>query len=157
MSSLVRSSMPEVHCPDGHLPTNRFCSTLLQGKPDPVSALGKCKVKGLKLFFVWYSTRYPRAKRLNTFQGIWKGIHQVYHDTFRTAINKRLSHEFSNVLSDTPSSTEPSLMFLLVAPWLVLQGTPPHQRQPSETDFGLRRGCRGTMLPLDLRYGEVPY
>ncbi|KAL8635049.1 MAG: hypothetical protein Q9228_007422 [Teloschistes exilis] len=132
-----------------------FCSTLLKGKPDPVSALGNCNVKGFKLFFVWYSTKYPRANRSNTFQDIWKGIHQVYYDTFRTAINKRLSHEFSNVLNDTTSSTKPSLMFLLVAPWLVLQGTPPHKRQPSETDFGLRRGCWGVMLPLNLRYGEL--
>lgn len=41
-----------------------------------------CHAGAFKGYLIWYHNQHPRAKRLNTFESVWKGIRQLYYDRF---------------------------------------------------------------------------
>ena len=50
-----------------------------------------------KGYLMWYHREHPRAKRLNTFESIWKGIRQLYYDTHRVAVRDSVGKEVAKV------------------------------------------------------------
>ena len=49
------------------------------------------------LYFVWYRKGHPRAKRLNTYESLWKGLRQLYYDQTQRAIDDSVGKPVTDV------------------------------------------------------------
>lgn len=63
--------------------------------------LKRCDAGLFKGYLIWYHSQHPRAKRLNTFESVWKGIRQFYYDTHGVAVRDSVGKEVAKV-SFTP-------------------------------------------------------
>ncbi len=50
-----------------------------------------------KGFLIWYQKTHLRARRLSTFESVWKWLRQVYYDTYYKVIAKDVGEEITNV------------------------------------------------------------
>ena len=61
--------------------------------------LKKCNANAFKGYLLWYHMQHPRAKRLNTFESMWKGIRQLYYDRYGNIEKDSVDKEVPKVKS----------------------------------------------------------
>ncbi|MCJ1473138.1 hypothetical protein MMC13_001789 [Lambiella insularis] len=67
-------------------------------RKDPLKLLKSCSVSAFKGYLIWYHNTHPRAKRLNTYESVWKTLRQLYYDTCRKVVEKDIGVEITNYL-----------------------------------------------------------
>lgn len=72
----------------------QYCGML---RKDPVKVLKKCSFQAFAGYLNWYAKKHPRARRLNAYESIWKGIRQVYYDTTRKVVDPAVGKPVSRV------------------------------------------------------------
>lgn len=50
-----------------------------------------------KGYLVWYHKTHPRARRLNTYESVWKTLRQLYYDICHKAMVDDVGKEIINV------------------------------------------------------------
>ncbi|KAL8724132.1 MAG: hypothetical protein Q9166_008119 [cf. Caloplaca sp. 2 TL-2023] len=74
----------------------RYCAFL---RKPALSCLKKCNASAFKGYLIWYHKQHPRARRLNTFESVWKGIRQVYYDTYGVVVGDSVGKEVAKFLN----------------------------------------------------------
>ena len=74
-------------------------------RSEPLKVLKKAGCRIFIGYFLWYRRSHERAKRLNTYESIWKWIRQLYYDKFRVempdAIGKPVTDYLHTTFCDT--------------------------------------------------------
>ncbi|KAL8673854.1 MAG: hypothetical protein Q9168_001719 [Polycauliona sp. 1 TL-2023] len=74
----------------------RYCTRIRQ----PVDLLENCDAKFFKGYLMWYQTQYTEtAKRLSTFETMWKGIRQLYYDTYGRKVDDTVGKDVAKFLN----------------------------------------------------------
>ncbi|KAL9050325.1 MAG: hypothetical protein Q9206_005133 [Seirophora lacunosa] len=71
--------------------------------------LKRCDASFFKGYLIWYHNQFSRAKRLNTFESVWKGIRQLYYDTHGVAVRDSVGKEVAKFLN-SPFCTDHDLI-----------------------------------------------
>ncbi|KAI4173581.1 MAG: hypothetical protein LQ346_008404, partial [Caloplaca aetnensis] len=66
---------------------------------EPLRLLKKCDALAFKAYLHWYQSQHPRAKRLNTFESVWKGIRQLYYDVHGVAVEDSVGKDVAKFLN----------------------------------------------------------
>lgn len=56
--------------------------------PEPVKLLKKCDASAFIGFLIWYEKNHPRARRLNSYESLWKGLRQLYYDEVQKVMDE---------------------------------------------------------------------
>ncbi|KAL9576434.1 MAG: hypothetical protein Q9203_007748, partial [Teloschistes exilis] len=51
-----------------------------------------------KGYLIWYHKTHPRARRLNTYESVWKSLRQLYYDTCYKVVAHDVGKEITNFL-----------------------------------------------------------
>ncbi|KAL9577662.1 MAG: hypothetical protein Q9203_007379, partial [Teloschistes exilis] len=57
-----------------------------------------CSIMSFKGYLIWYYKTHPRARRLNTYESLWKTSRQLYYDTCHKVVADDVGKEITNVL-----------------------------------------------------------
>jgi hypothetical protein len=109
-----------------------------------------------KGYLIWYYKTHPRAKRLNTYETVWKTLRQLYYDGCYKVVADDMGKEITNVSRlQCCRRGRVGLTVETVPSWAILQRTWPDQRHEAETRRWSQRRPRCALLPLEVRYGSL--
>ncbi len=69
---------------------------------EPTKLLKKCDSSAFIGFLIWYAKNHPRARRLNSYESLWKSLRQLYYDEAQKVMDESVGKLVTRV---TPSSS----------------------------------------------------
>lgn len=74
--------------------SSRYCEFV---RKDHLKLLKSCSIMSFKGHLIWYHKTHPRARRLNTYESVWKTLRQLYFDICYKVVADNVGKEITNV------------------------------------------------------------
>lgn len=72
----------------------RYCDFV---RKDHMKLLRSCSIMSFKGYLIWYYKTHPRARRLNTYESVWKTLRQLYYDICHKVVADDVGKKITNV------------------------------------------------------------